>query len=214
MAPSEHYQYVIATESDREPLRQALVSYFYSEEPLTLSHRDGPCVTEDDMENSMSFLAGGTITLARTRSQGELVGFAIGGPSTAVVNVPIRTRKLADIVAFLELLGKRSSGVVAQPAYNIHMLAVHPAHRGHSIGRRLVEQQIALVRNRWPSMQSVTVEATSATPLRLMERLGMRETARLSFAEYRDAGGQVVFYGTGEVVALEMKLLLGERIQA
>uniref|UniRef100_A0A182SV79 N-acetyltransferase domain-containing protein n=1 Tax=Anopheles maculatus TaxID=74869 RepID=A0A182SV79_9DIPT len=200
------YKYVIATESDRETVREALASYFYPEEPLTLSHRDGSVVTEDDMAAALSFLRNGTTILARTEASRELVGLAIGGLSSDVSTVPITTRKYADIVAFLECLGVRASGAESSASsYHIYMLAVHPAHRGHSIGRRLMEKQIELARARWPKLPTVTVEATSATSLRLMKRIGMRETARLSFAEYRDDAGEQVFFGMGEVVRLELR---------
>ncbi|XP_049288884.1 uncharacterized protein LOC125766868 [Anopheles funestus] len=86
------YEYVIATVSDRELVREALANYFYPEEPLTLAHRDGPDVTMDDMENALSFLAQGTIILARTLATRKLVGVAIGGLSTDVIKVPITTR--------------------------------------------------------------------------------------------------------------------------
>uniref|UniRef100_A0A182RMN7 N-acetyltransferase domain-containing protein n=1 Tax=Anopheles funestus TaxID=62324 RepID=A0A182RMN7_ANOFN len=200
------YEYVIATVSDREIVREALANYFYPEEPLTLAHRDGPVVTMDDMENALSFLVQGTIILARTFATRKLVGVAIGGLSTDVIKVPITTRKYADIVAFLECLSARASGNENSSSYHVHMLAVHPAYRGNSIGRRLMEQQIELVRTRWPTVQTVTVEATSAASLRLMQRIGMRETARLSFAEYRNDAGELIFLGTGEVFRLEIKL--------
>ncbi|EDO63876.1 AGAP006447-PA [Anopheles gambiae str. PEST] len=197
------YEYAPATEADRAEVRQALATYFYPEEPLTLAHRDGPFVTEDDMENALSFLAQGTTILARTAANGELVGVSIGGPSAH----EITTRKLADIVAFLEMLDVRAYGFArSSSAYHVYALAVHPAHRAHSIGRRLMEEQIALVRARWPAFAAVTVETTGPGSGRLMGRIGMRETGRLSFADYRDAAGDQVFLGAGEVVAWEMKL--------
>ncbi|XP_052897602.1 uncharacterized protein LOC128304451 [Anopheles moucheti] len=198
------YEYGIATGADREIVREALANYFYPEEPLTLAHRDGPDVTVDDMENALSFLDQGTIILARATSTRQLVGLAIGRPPTGVIVTPITTRKFAEITAFLECLSSRASG--SGSSYLVTMLAVHPAHRGHSIGRRLMEEQIRLVRVRWPAVQSVTVEATSATSLRLMKRIGMCETAGLSFAEYRDDVGEQMFLGAGEVIRLEMKL--------
>ncbi|XP_035906312.1 uncharacterized protein LOC118509609 [Anopheles stephensi] len=201
------YEYAIAAESDRGMVREALATYFYPEEPLTLAHRDGPAVTEDDMEAALSFLAQGTVTLARVDVTGELVGLAVGGRS-ADAGTTITTRKYADIVAFLECLSARAAGAECSSAssYHVYMLAVHPAHRGHSIGRRLMEQQFELVRARWPSLPTVTVEATSATSLRLMKRIGMRETARLGFADYRDEAGEQAFFGHGEVIRLELKL--------
>uniref|UniRef100_A0A182WC39 N-acetyltransferase domain-containing protein n=1 Tax=Anopheles minimus TaxID=112268 RepID=A0A182WC39_9DIPT len=201
------YEYFIATVSDRELVRAALATYFYPEEPLTIAHRDGSDVTVDDMENALSFLAQGTTVLVRATSTRELVGFAIGGLSANIAKVPITTRKFAEIVAFLECLSARASGKESATAYHVHMLAVHPGHRGNSIGRRLMEEQIKLVRTRWPSVQTLTVEATSATSLRLMKRIGMRETARLSFAEYSGDAGELIFLGTGEVIRLELKLL-------
>ncbi|XP_053664417.1 uncharacterized protein LOC128713583 [Anopheles marshallii] len=200
------YEYVIATVSDRELVCEALANYFYPEEPVTLAHRDGPDVTVDDMESALSLLDQGTIILARATITRELVGLAIGRPPTGVIATSITTRKFADITAFLKCLSARASGNESSSSYLVTMLAVHPAHRGHSIGRRLMEEQIRLVRARWPSTQSVTVEATSATSLRLMKRIGMCETARLSFAEYRDNVGEQMFLGTGAVIRLEMKL--------
>lgn len=199
------YEYVIATESDRATVREALAKYFYPEEPLTLAHRNGADVTVDDMETALSFLGKGTTILARV--DGAVVGLAIGGLSTDVSAVPITTQKYADIVAFLECLSARAfNSESSSSSYHVYILAVHPAHRGHSIGRRLMEKQIDLARARWPSLLTVTVEATSATSLRLMKRIGMRETARLSFAEYRDAGGEQVFFGTGEAIRLKLQL--------
>uniref|UniRef100_A0A182K7X9 N-acetyltransferase domain-containing protein n=1 Tax=Anopheles christyi TaxID=43041 RepID=A0A182K7X9_9DIPT len=202
------YKYAVATETDREIVREALASYFYPEEPLTLAHRDGPAVTTDDMEHALSFLTKGTVILARTQAaNGELVGVSIGGLATDDISVAITTRKFADIVAFLEVLDVRAYGTASStPSYHVHMLAVHPAHRAHSIGRRLMEEQIALVRARWPTLSAVTVEATGPSSCRLMKRIGMREMARLSFADYRDDADEQVFLGTGEVVALEMAI--------
>ncbi|XP_050072735.1 arylalkylamine N-acetyltransferase 1-like [Anopheles maculipalpis] len=199
------YEYVVATETDREMVREALAEYFYPEEPLTLAHRDGSDVTMDDMETALSFLKKGTTILARL--DGEIVGLAIGGLSEDVSSVPIITRKYADIVAFLECLSARASDAESfTSSYHVYILAVHPAHRGHSIGRRLMEKQIELVRARWPTVLTVTVEATSTTSLRLMKRIGMHETARLSFAEYRDDAGEQVFFGTGEATRLKLQM--------
>ncbi|XP_053676212.1 uncharacterized protein LOC128726429 [Anopheles nili] len=209
MFPNECYEYTIATESDRDEVRDALASYFYPEEPLTAGHSEGPAVTVDDMENALSFLVRGTVVLARTTADKLVVGLSIGSPSTYAINVPIRTEKFADIVTFLELLNERASrGSFQRPSesYTVHMLAVHPSHRGQSIGRRLVEEQISLARRRWPSCGVVTAEATSAGSLRVMQRLGMREIARMRFDEYRNARREQVFHGIGEVVSLAMNL--------
>uniref|UniRef100_A0A182M5M9 N-acetyltransferase domain-containing protein n=1 Tax=Anopheles culicifacies TaxID=139723 RepID=A0A182M5M9_9DIPT len=200
------YEYFIATVSDRELVRAALATYFYPEEPLTIAHRDGPDVTVDDMENALSFLNHGTTVLVRATSSREIVGLAIGGLAASSATVPITTRKFAEIVAFLECLAGRSLGKESSTSYHVHMLAVHPAHRGHSIARQLMEKQFELVRARWPSVQTVSVEATNATSLRLMKRIGMRETARLSFSEYIADDGEQIFLGAGEVIRLEMKL--------
>uniref|UniRef100_A0A182PB77 N-acetyltransferase domain-containing protein n=1 Tax=Anopheles epiroticus TaxID=199890 RepID=A0A182PB77_9DIPT len=204
------FEYTIATEADRESVRDALAAYFYPEEPLTLAHRDGPAVTQDDMEHALSFLATGTTVLAHSRTEGKLVGLSIGGLGGAAAEkgaVTVTTRKFADIVAFLECLNVRAYG---EPnvtlSYHVHALAVHPMYRAHSIGRRLVEEQVALARARWPTMSTIAVEATGPGSCRLMKRLGMRETARLSFANYNDDVGEQIFLGSGEVVALEMKL--------
>uniref|UniRef100_A0A182UIJ6 N-acetyltransferase domain-containing protein n=1 Tax=Anopheles melas TaxID=34690 RepID=A0A182UIJ6_9DIPT len=198
------YEYAPATEADRAEVRQALATYFYPEEPLTLAHRDGPFVTEDDMENALSFLAQGTTILARTAANGELVGVSIGGSSAHEISVPITTQKLTDIVAFLEMLDVRAYGFArSSSAYHVYALAVHPAHRAHSIGRRLMEEQIALVRARWPAFAAVTVETTGPGSGRLMRRIGMRETGRLSFADYRDAACDQVFLGAGENVGAQ-----------
>uniref|UniRef100_A0A182J449 Uncharacterized protein n=1 Tax=Anopheles atroparvus TaxID=41427 RepID=A0A182J449_ANOAO len=196
MRSSEDIEYVVATRSDREAVRNALVTFFYPEEPLTMAHRDGPDVTEDDMENSLSFLDLGTVIVARLKTNhDQLVGVSIGGPSDRAVNVSIRTRKFADIVAFLELLYERASlgAIGSRPSYNVHAIAVHPTHRGLRIGRRLVEEQITLAKHRWPTIDSVTVDATGPFSARLMHQLGLKEISRTRFDEYRDVQGDPVF---------------------
>uniref|UniRef100_A0A2M4AUH3 N-acetyltransferase domain-containing protein n=1 Tax=Anopheles triannulatus TaxID=58253 RepID=A0A2M4AUH3_9DIPT len=213
MPSSEQITYAVATNADRDSVRDALISFYYPEEPLTTAHRSGAQVTPDDLDNSLAFIDRGTVTLARlsTATNGQpapVVGIAIGGPSDAALNVPIRTRKFADIVAFLDWVAQSSVAMGTRPCYNMHCLAVHPAYRGRSIGQQLVEQQMLLAKRGWPQLSAFTADATARKSERLLKRLGLCEIGRLRFDEYRDERGDRVFdqLSDGVVVTLEKPL--------
>ncbi|XP_058123275.1 uncharacterized protein LOC131294361 [Anopheles ziemanni] len=212
MRSSRDIEYVTATRSDREAARAALANYYCPEEPLTFSHRDGPAITPDDMDNYLSFLDHNGVIVARLRADPtELVGISIGSPTDSALNVPIETRKFADIVAFLGMLYERASlrALGSRPSYNVHALAVNPAYRGLGIGRRLMEEQIALAKQcSQRAFDSVTVDATGPFSARIMLQVGMKEIHRMRFEDYKDDQGNPVFRMApgAEVITFEKML--------
>uniref|UniRef100_A0A2M4CRX8 N-acetyltransferase domain-containing protein n=1 Tax=Anopheles darlingi TaxID=43151 RepID=A0A2M4CRX8_ANODA len=213
MPSSEQITYTVATTVDRDAVRDALISFYYPEEPLTTAHRSGAEVTPDDLDNSLAFIDQGTVTLAwlNKTTDGEpatVVGIAIGGPSDAALNVPIRTSKFADIVAFLDWVAQSSVAMGTRPCYNMHCLAVHPAYRGRAIGRQLVEQQMLVAKRVCPKLEAFTADATARKSEHLLKRLGLCEIGRLRFDQYRDERGDRVFdqLPDGVVVTLEKAL--------
>ncbi|XP_035792555.1 uncharacterized protein LOC118466840 [Anopheles albimanus] len=213
MGSSEEITYTVATNADRDCVRDALITFYYPEEPLTTAHRSGAEVTPDDLDNSLAFIGKGTVTLARLKQAtsgqpGTVVGIAIGGPSDDGLHVPIRTRKFADIVAFLDWVAQSSVAMGTRPCYNMHCLAVHPAYRGRSIGRQLVEQQMLVAKHVCPQLGAFTADATARASERLLKRLGLCEIGRLRLDEYRDERGERVFdqLPDGVVVTLETAL--------
>ncbi|XP_058123274.1 arylalkylamine N-acetyltransferase 1-like [Anopheles ziemanni] len=212
MRSSADIEYVIADDSDREAVRNVLATFFYPEEPLTIAHRDGAAVTPDDMDNYLSFLDHNGVIVARLRSNPtELVGISIGSPTDSALNVPIETRKFADIVAFLGLLYERASlrALGSRPAYNVHALAVNPAYRGLGIGRRLMEEQIALAKQcSQRAFDSVTVDATGPFSARIMLQVGMKEIHRMRFEDYKDDQGNPVFRMAPEAEVITFEKML------
>ncbi|XP_050098580.1 uncharacterized protein LOC126579220 [Anopheles aquasalis] len=204
---SEQITYTVATNTDRDSVRDALITFYYPEEPLTTAHRSGAEVTPDDLENSLAFIDKGTVSLARLQP-GTVVGIAIGSPSDAALHVPIRTRKFGDIVAFLDWVAQSSVAMGPRPSYNMHCLAVHPAYRGRSIGRGLVEQQMLLAKRVCPQLGAFTADATARASERLLKRLGLCEIGRLRFDEYRDERDDRVFDQLPDAVVVTMEKAL------
>ncbi|XP_052871818.1 uncharacterized protein LOC128277404 [Anopheles cruzii] len=208
--------YSVATRRNRDAARKALTEFFYPEEPLTLAYRYGREVTVDDLENSLAFLDQGTVTLA-TLNDPELgsnaaaapvVGIAIGGPSHAALQVTVETQKFTDVMAFLKMVSDRSlpGARGSRPCYNLHCLAVHPAFRGRSIARRLVQEQLLLAKS--ATFDAFTADATASASAQLLRQLGMQEISRMRFDQYRNERGEPVFdtIPDAEVITLEQLL--------
>ncbi|XP_058066344.1 uncharacterized protein LOC131215965 [Anopheles bellator] len=202
--------YSVATRKNRDAARKALTEFFYPEEPLTLAYRYGREVTVDDLENSLAFLDQGTVTLATVNDQpdGNVVGIAIGGPSNTALQVTVETQKFTDVMAFLKMVSDRSlpRALGSRPCYNLHCLAVHPAFRGRSIARRLVQEQLLLAKS--ATFDAFTADATARASAQLLRQLGMQEISRMRFDQYRNERGETVFdtFPDAEVITLEQLL--------
>ena len=107
-------------------------------------------------------------------------------------------RKVPTSLVFLAYLGGNPVGIAAcfhgfstfaaRPLINIHDLAVLPGHRGHGVGRRLLEAVEQKARSLGCCKVTLEVAENNRRARRIYEAAGFRQTV------YADGAGGALFF--------------------
>ncbi|XP_058463672.1 uncharacterized protein LOC131437974 [Malaya genurostris] len=211
-----------ATASDREDVRDALGRFFFPEEPITISYYGGSEVTADDMNNSLSLIDDGFVTLAVDGNSDKIVGISAGSliePNEAEKLMDLasnaETVKFADILHFLAHMVNQADifqRLAVTKVYHIHSLAVAPEVRERSLGTLLVRKQFEQARQ--CGAQAVSTDATGVHSARIFKKLGMENVYSISYEKYRNASHQQVFVGKEpHLEATTFAMLIGNRTE-
>lgn len=199
--PLSDIQFRQAIPADREALREALGTFFYAEEPLTIYYYQGSDVTDDDMEFSLSLIEEGFVWLAVEQGSGRIVGLSGGAITepdevTHLIDLAGRTetKKFADI---LRVLGHLSHEVDVfnrygvDKVYHLHFLAVDSRLRGRSLGRILMEKQFEYAVK--CGTKVLRADVTGFYSAKLFESLGMETVKVIAYSDYLTEDGQQMF---------------------
>ncbi|XP_055610541.1 arylalkylamine N-acetyltransferase-like 2 [Uranotaenia lowii] len=196
--------YRVATEADRELVRDGLHKYFYPEDPVTSTHYSGKEPTTDDTEGTLEMVDSGCMILAMDEQSGSLAGFS--GSTIVSPDEPqkllekasqAQTKKYGDVLrltAHLIAKTRVCERFGVDRAYHLDMVGVNPNFRGKSIGVILQEKHVELACAK--GMRVLSAFVTGPYSASILERLGMQCVYTLPYRDYRDESGRVVFQGT------------------
>lgn len=193
--------YRLATEADREALREALLRYFYPEEGVNTCYNGNPEVAPDDVDFYVQLVAEGCTTLAIEDGTGQIVGFCAGGmlngneaQNMAKLAQTTETEKFADILRFLAFMAKQANIPERYGVTNIYYMygvGVDHRYRQRSVASALMEQQFELARKLGAAV--AYGDTTGVKSAGMCKKLGMEIVYSIAYNDYRDEKGRQVF---------------------
>jgi ribosomal protein S18 acetylase RimI-like enzyme len=181
----------VATKSDYEDLIGCLREFYYTEEPITISHPQ-PGHTKDDEAFTMSFFDSESMLIATDDETGTVVGALSAGPiepgdADAMIEEAktTETKKWREIMLLLAYIEKKAdvlNRMQIPKALHIHALGVHKAYRGQRIGEKLF--RFCFENAKRLNYPMVTTDCTSIYSIALAERCGMERVSRVTYEEY------------------------------
>ncbi|XP_055610015.1 arylalkylamine N-acetyltransferase-like 2 [Uranotaenia lowii] len=197
------FRYRFAESKDRELLRDGLERYFFPEDPISASHRDGPDYVEDDMEHLLDMIDTDQVLLALDESTGKLAGFC-GASYITPDNVDklraeaaaARTRKNRDIMLLMAHFADHTrvcERFEVDQAFHIQYGGVNPEFRGHALASVMMQKhfQVAL----HCGVRVFSGDCNGPYMAKSCERIGMKCLYKISYSDYRDENGEIVFHG-------------------
>lgn len=190
----------VAESEDYDAILELLREFYYTEEPITVSHPH-PGHTRDDEAFTMSYIPSGTALVAFDEENGRIAGALVAGPvepgdAEAMVEEAkiTETEKWRDIMLLLAYIEKKANVLERfkiDRALHVHVLGVHPDYRGNRIGDRLFSSCFENAKRLNYSM--VTTDFTSTFSIKIAERLCMKEVSSVTYDEYNKILGKELY---------------------
>ena len=190
----------VATKSDYDDVIGLFRRYYYTEEPITISHPE-PGHTKDDEAFTMSFFDTESILIATDDKTGTVVGALSSGPiehgdADAMIEdaKTAETKKWREILLLLAYIEKKADVLQRldiPKALHIHALGVHSDYRRQRIGERMFNFCFENAKRlKYPM---VTTDCTSIYSIALAERCGMEQISKMTYDEYNKSIGEELY---------------------
>lgn len=181
----------VAQSCDYDTVLEFLRSYYYKEEPITITHPEAGH-TKDDEEFTMSHIKYESVLIATDDDSGTVAGALVAGPiepgdadAMEEAAKTTETKKWRDISLLLAYIEKKADVLnrFQMPrALHVHAVGVHHDYRGQRIGEKLFDS--CFVNAKRLNYAMVTTDCTSVYSIKIAERRGMECVSSVTYAEY------------------------------
>lgn len=190
----------VAGSSDHDAVLEFLRQYYYTEEPITISHPEAGH-TKDDEEFTMSHIKNESVLIATDDETGTIAGALVAGPiepgdadameEAAKTTETVKWRDISLLLAYIEKKADVLHRFGLPRALHVHALGVHHGYRGQRIGEKLFDSCFENAKRLNYSM--VTTDCTSVYSIKIAERLGMECVSLVTYDEYNQKIGKHLF---------------------
>ncbi|GAB0095160.1 uncharacterized protein DMENIID0001_105150 [Sergentomyia squamirostris] len=199
MVSDSEFCFRVAIPGDETNILEFIRKFYYPEEALTIGIPPKE-PTKEDEQFSLSCIPSG-LSIVAEDSDKKLVGVLL---SHEVDNSTLPVRKIETsqvpdykwrtILTFLHHLEEQTAvcfRLNVPKAVQFSVLGVNPAHRGKSIGFRLMEKSAENAGDK--GYGAIGAACTSIFSARIAEKMGMTCVTSMKYSDWKDEDGQVIF---------------------